>query len=286
MKIHLTSIDGASLVYTTPNVPSQLQSLVHSSLGITSLIKRQPLKQNVIDRDKIVVPPNWDSWGKIRVLRDGFDVEAISNGWSSDLSATFPSKPISSADLQILEQAKEDGQLDSVMGSAVALYEHWIPDPSVDALQLGGGGSDPSKLELSSEDGQAFLEMQLSVLEGFRIKSEQAKDKSSLRTSRRTDDSNLSVSTRDDANARVNEHIGPVQFNMGGIQVDADDMVQRLKVWEEHHMYTLMVQGAHILSTRTARLTQPLRTPRRHQQILQSKIQKWRPRNCRLSSAV
>ena len=26
------------------------------------------------------------------------------------------------------------------------------------------------------------------------------------------------------------EHIGPVQFNMGGIQVDADDMVQRLKV--------------------------------------------------------
>jgi hypothetical protein len=30
--------------------------------------------------------------------------------------------------------------------------------------------------------------------------------------------------------ARVNEHIGPVQFNMGGIQVDADDMLQRLKV--------------------------------------------------------
>lgn len=29
---------------------------------------------------------------------------------------------------------------------------------------------------------------------------------------------------------RVNEHIGPVQFNMGGIQVDADDMLQRLKV--------------------------------------------------------
>jgi dynein light intermediate chain 1 len=30
--------------------------------------------------------------------------------------------------------------------------------------------------------------------------------------------------------AKVLEHIGPVQFNMGGIQVDADDMVQRLKV--------------------------------------------------------
>ncbi|KAI4178184.1 MAG: hypothetical protein L6R41_008512, partial [Letrouitia leprolyta] len=28
---------------------------------------------------------------------------------------------------------------------------------------------------------------------------------------------------------RVNEYIGPVQFNMGGIQVDADEMVKRLK---------------------------------------------------------
>jgi len=33
---------------------------------------------------------------------------------------------------------------------------------------------------------------------------------------------------------RVNEHIGPVQFNMGGIQVDADDMLQRLKDRQSH----------------------------------------------------
>ncbi|KAJ2973662.1 hypothetical protein NQ176_g6476 [Zarea fungicola] len=59
---------GASLIYTSQNTPSQLPSLIHSTLGITSLLKRQPLKHNVIDRDKIVVPPNWDSWGKIRVL--------------------------------------------------------------------------------------------------------------------------------------------------------------------------------------------------------------------------
>jgi dynein light intermediate chain 1 len=29
---------------------------------------------------------------------------------------------------------------------------------------------------------------------------------------------------------RVHDHIGPVQFNMGGIQVDADDMLRKLKV--------------------------------------------------------
>ncbi|KAL9002800.1 MAG: hypothetical protein Q9188_004303 [Gyalolechia gomerana] len=32
-----------------------------------------------------------------------------------------------------------------------------------------------------------------------------------------------------DNSQRVNEHIGPVQFNMGGIQVDADEMVRKLK---------------------------------------------------------
>lgn len=29
--------------------------------------------------------------------------------------------------------------------------------------------------------------------------------------------------------SRINEHIGPVQFNVGGIQVDADDVLQRMK---------------------------------------------------------
>jgi hypothetical protein len=59
-------------------------------LGIHSLLKKQPLKHNVIDRDKVVIPPNWDSWGKIRVLRDGFDVDLVSNGWSIDLDQPFP----------------------------------------------------------------------------------------------------------------------------------------------------------------------------------------------------
>jgi hypothetical protein len=34
----------------------------------------------------------------------------------------------------------------------------------------------------------------------------------------------------DDASGVVEEHIGPVQFNMGGIQVNADEMVKRLQV--------------------------------------------------------
>ncbi|KAL8662039.1 MAG: hypothetical protein Q9168_008315, partial [Polycauliona sp. 1 TL-2023] len=38
-----------------------------------------------------------------------------------------------------------------------------------------------------------------------------------------------SSSTLTATEGKVNEHIGPVQFNMGGIQVDADEMVKHLK---------------------------------------------------------
>ncbi|KAI4136583.1 MAG: hypothetical protein L6R39_007717, partial [Caloplaca ligustica] len=55
-----------------------------------------------------------------------------------------------------------------------------------------------------------------------------------LSTSGAASTNNISTPTRpapsaDAGNSRVNEHIGPVQFNMGGIQVDADEMVRKLR---------------------------------------------------------
>jgi dynein light intermediate chain 1 len=41
----------------------------------------------------------------------------------------------------------------------------------------------------------------------------------------------------DDASGVVEEHIGPVQFNMGGIQVNADEMVKRLQVRWKQFLY-------------------------------------------------
>lgn len=52
---------GASLIYTSTTVSNFLPTLVYSSLGIHSQLKKQTLKHNVVDRDKILVPPNWDS---------------------------------------------------------------------------------------------------------------------------------------------------------------------------------------------------------------------------------
>ncbi|CZR63838.1 related to dynein light intermediate chain 2 [Phialocephala subalpina] len=219
---------GASLIYTIPSVTSPLQSLVHASLGIHSLLKREPLKHNVIDRDKVLVPPNWDSWGKIRVLRDGFDVEAINKGWSLDIEETdnfVPEPQTNGTD----DHPATDEDVPQIEGGAVEVYEENIRDPSLDALQAASGENSGHKLEVSSLDTQSFLGTQLEVLDKIR------NDSSGMDSSRLVRGRQMSQSTVEDGEGsptdegRVNEHIGPVQFNMGGIQVDADDMLQRLK---------------------------------------------------------
>lgn len=42
-------------------------------------------KPNTLDRDRIVVPAGWDSWGKIAVLREGFDAKMWGESWEHDL---------------------------------------------------------------------------------------------------------------------------------------------------------------------------------------------------------
>ncbi|KAI2639225.1 dynein light intermediate chain-domain-containing protein [Xylaria nigripes] len=207
---------GASLIYTAPTMMTPLQSLVHASLGVHSLLKRAPLKPNVIDRDKIVVPPNWDSWGKIRILRDGFEVESVSDGWSIDINQPAPqSKPQVIDSITMESEVSVENSTLEPEGSAVVMYEQQVQDTSLDALQLAQGNRDTNKLEVPSVDTQAFLTNQLGRLEQQKKEDEKTMKENTF----------AQVMTDD----IISDHIGPVQFNMGGIQVDADDMVQRLK---------------------------------------------------------
>ncbi|KAM0817541.1 putative Dynein light intermediate chain-domain-containing protein [Seiridium cardinale] len=215
---------GASLIYTSPAGDTPLQSLIHASLGIHSLLKRAPLKHNVIDRDKIVVPPNWDSTSKIMVLRDGFDVDAISHGWSIDMEQSFEPSP-KPAETNGIEGGKQDsalpinghveGTVKDPEGSAVAYYEAQVKDSSLDALHLAQQKQDTTRLEVEAASAQDFLATLVP-----RIEAE-----------KKVDEEEGKHFTQGSAGADevISDHIGPVQFNMGGIQVDADDMVQRLK---------------------------------------------------------
>ena len=44
-------------------------------------------KPNTLDRDRIVVPAGWDSWGKVSVMRDGFDAKMWAEAWERDLES-------------------------------------------------------------------------------------------------------------------------------------------------------------------------------------------------------
>ncbi|TAQ84544.1 hypothetical protein B7494_g7122 [Chlorociboria aeruginascens] len=196
---------------------------------IHSLLKRRPLKHNVIDRDKVVVPPNWDSWGKIRVLREGFDVEAVNRGWSLDIEESLETITTNGTN-------DDEGGEPRVAGGAIGVYEETIRDPSLDALQATASETSGFKLEVSSLETQTFLAKQHEVLEKAKVADQKDEDGNNrLKNGRQV--SQPAVESIEDGHAdegRVNEHIGPVQFNMGGIQVDADDMLQRLKDRQAH----------------------------------------------------
>ncbi|KAG5639671.1 hypothetical protein H0H81_005854 [Sphagnurus paluster] len=95
---------GASLFYTT-TVPSTLQVLRQYALHalfmppapspvVPGAEPQAPIrnifpfqhKPNTLDRDRIVVPAGWDSWGKISVMRDGFDAKMWGEAWERDMS--------------------------------------------------------------------------------------------------------------------------------------------------------------------------------------------------------
>ncbi|CAI7589744.1 unnamed protein product [Penicillium pancosmium] len=204
---------GASLIYTTPFLANSLQSLIHSSLGIHSLLKRQSLKHNVIDRDKILVPANWDSWGKIRIIREGFDMEGASTAWSIEIQDA--PEPLDQPAAPQDENAEADDGT-----SAVTVFEQTIQDPKRDTTIAHSSTTNGTKVEVETSDTQGFLTKQVEVLE--QLKADDEKDRSTQETPQ------LEMSPMDDQ-GKVNEHIGPVQFNMGGIQVDADDMLKKLR---------------------------------------------------------
>ncbi|KOS21054.1 hypothetical protein ESCO_004118 [Escovopsis weberi] len=204
-----------------------LPVLIHSTLGITSLLKRTPLKHNVIDRDKIVVPPNWDSWGKIRVLGGSFDAEKVSDFWSEDIKLPLGKTPPAMAEPEAEEEFDFQRKDPEPMDSAIALYEDWCRDPNSGGLAVVESAmASAMGVAVDSEDTQEFLEKQLKLLEAFKAKGPEKAVENTLNATTKKPDV-VEEKT-------VNDHIGPVQFNMGGIQVDADDMLQRLKDRNAH----------------------------------------------------
>ncbi|KAF3903516.1 hypothetical protein AA313_de0200519 [Arthrobotrys entomopaga] len=197
-------------------------------LGLPLLVvcQNQTLRHNVIERERVLVPPSWDSWGKIRVLRD-FDVEGVGAGWSVDID--FSPSSASSGDATAIT-----AELDaSVEGGAVELYEDVIKDrrgeDQLAALRPKGA------IEMPPVDLQEFLTQQLEVLETRKEDEKGGGGTGGVGgglgagiggAGARNAMGTVGIGETD---SRVRDHVGPVQFNVGGIQVDADDMLRRIK---------------------------------------------------------
>ncbi|KAF2279599.1 dynein [Westerdykella ornata] len=219
---------GASLVYTMPSAPGSLQTLIHSHLGIKSLVKQKQLKANVIDRDRVLVPPNWDSWGKIRILREGFDVEGVSEKWSVDIDIPSQLRAVHNGDAPAEGETtanEEKPELESEGPSATSIYEETIRNPEQDFPLSALHTKQANGIEVTTKDAQAFLTEQLQTLEVLRREDE---NEQRIKAARKKEDPTYRT-WADDVSGVVEEHIGPVQFNMGGIHVNADEMVKRLQ---------------------------------------------------------
>ena len=193
-------------------MPNSASLLIQYSLGIRSTLKREPLKHNVIDRDKILIPPNWDTWGKIKILRDGFDIEGTSNSWTAETQPPQGDNP------DIANEEKPEPS---------QLLQTWTknlktPDIMTSILPTK---SDINGLETQTTDMQKFLASQTEVIECLKIEEEDATAKDNAKGDA---DTNADTKTIDET-SRVKEHIGPIQFNMGGINLDAEDMLNRIK---------------------------------------------------------
>lgn len=91
--LFLFFVDGAALFYTSTLHPYTYHNLREYILHrvLTTSTKPYPfhIKAQVIERDTVLVPSGWDSWGKIKILREGFDCENLNDGWDADMDAVM-----------------------------------------------------------------------------------------------------------------------------------------------------------------------------------------------------
>nr|CAG8524817.1 2988_t:CDS:10 [Entrophospora candida] len=95
LKCKIISGSGTALFYTTIRQEQTFtdlrQYILHRLLGTKALSGDAKAtyafskKAHVVDRDTVMVPSGWDSWGKIKISKEGFDCEGLLNGWDLDM---------------------------------------------------------------------------------------------------------------------------------------------------------------------------------------------------------
>ena len=155
------------------------------------------------------------------MLSGTFEAETVSQGWAEDIDERLGTGPCSMETLEHNKKVENETSEPLQTESAIARFEDWCQEPNSGGLSVVETAMNAQEVTVHSDDTQEFLEAQLKVLEAFKAKAVPEKqDKATGETG--------AAHLRE--REHVSEHIGPVQFNVGGIHVDADDMLQRIKV--------------------------------------------------------
>ncbi|GAA5878826.1 hypothetical protein JCM3774_000977 [Rhodotorula dairenensis] len=107
-------------------------------------------RANVVDREQVLVPTGWDTWGKIKILRERFDCEACGQNWEADLDARRRARDRS--EQEHVDDAEPRGGLTAEYATAVLDFDE--RDQLVSASSL-----------TQAENEQAFLRQHYEVLQ-------------------------------------------------------------------------------------------------------------------------
>ncbi|KAI8980273.1 dynein light intermediate chain-domain-containing protein [Pilobolus umbonatus] len=135
---------GASLFYTSTLQPHTFhylrEYLLHRLLRNSNKSYPFQFRAQVIERDSVVVPAGWDTWGKIKALKEGFDCEILSEGFDMDMEAI------------------RDHQQPGLAGAS-GMYEESIPNFELEAQ--------PHYIPITTvcEDEQAFYDRHYETLQ-------------------------------------------------------------------------------------------------------------------------
>lgn len=80
-------------------------------------------RANVVDREQVLVPAGWDTWGKIKILRERFDCEACGQNWEADLEAKRRARDTAAGEQGTVRDAGAADGLEAEYASAVVDFD-------------------------------------------------------------------------------------------------------------------------------------------------------------------
>lgn len=199
--------DGASLCYTSlhPESTSNLRSYLLHRLYAPVISGNNPVsttttptltatatanssrfpfvrRANVLDRERLLVPTGWDSWGKIKVVREGFDPKQAGQQWEISLERVKKAGRVGGGGGNRQEEVYIEDESD-VEGPVEKNWNKVMPDVDRDDTPFS-----KSKTLHQNEPEQSFLSRQLDSLRHVRDRERDAnlmRDPTSMRDPRR-----------------------------------------------------------------------------------------------------